>query len=375
MLEIALDRLTRQFQTTAGVFDVTLRVPAGSVLALVGPSGAGKSTLLRLIAGLETVDSGVVHLGTRDVTHLPPHLRDVGLLAQRPALYPHLDVRRNLSIGLEMSRSASGMSTAEIDRRVSDAIDWLDLGHVLDRRPEQLSGGEQQRVALGRLVVRQAKVWLLDEPFGHLEPAKKGEFRRRLHLLRERVPTTMIVVTHDPVEALTLGDTLAVLDGGRLRQADTPAEVYRCPAHRMVAEFLGFPAMNLADGILVSSAEDGKGLLFAAADGSFRLPVPAELVTRDAEGLPAAVGIRPEDLRAGPASAGNPSMSADRLVLPGWQARWVDFLPPRRLALLERGSLRWSAWVEPDVRPGDMVAVALNPASLHWFDGQTGLRL
>ncbi len=364
MASVSLVRLTRSFATAspAGLFDISLEIHDGEILAVVGPSGSGKSTLLRLIAGLETPDSGTVQIGERDVTRLAPHLRDIGLIPQRPALFPHLSIRRNLSIGLEMSRLP--VSENELARRVDDAIQFMNLDRVLDRAPYELSGGEQQRVALGRLMVRRPAVWLLDEPFGHVDPAQKSEFRRQLHLLRGAVPTTMILVTHDPVEAQTLGRRLAVLESGRLRQVAEPAVIYARPADRFVASFLGWPAMNLAPGILVRSLEPGKGLLFAAADGSFRLPAPAELVTHGAEGRPVTVGIRAEDLQ----SSRIPPLASDGLVaLPGWQVRLTEFVPPRWLTTVELGQQRWSLWSDVPPHPGDRLDLTIPTDRLHWF--------
>lgn len=372
MPEVAVVHLTRSYATSspAGLFDLSLKIHDGEALAVVGPSGSGKTTLLRLIAGLESPDVGRIEIAGRDVAGLPPHQREVGILPQRPALYPHLNIRRNLSIGLEMSRVQ--VDHREIDRRVDEAVQFLSLESVLDRRPFQLSGGEQQRVALGRLMVRRPSVWLLDEPFGHLDSGQKTEFRRQLHLLRGHVPATILLVTHDPVEAQTLGRRVAVLESGRLRQVDEPALIRARPADRFVAAFFAWPAMNLADGILVRASEPDKGLLFAAADGSFRLPAPAELVTHDAAGRPVTVGIRPEDIqvRRIPQSSSN-----EVLALTGWRVRLLESMPPRWLALLELGNQRWSVWFEEPPAPGEQVELAIPIGRLHWFDGRNGIRI
>jgi multiple sugar transport system ATP-binding protein len=364
MASVSLVHLTRSFRTVApaGVFDFSLEINDGESMAIVGPSGSGKTTILRLIAGLEKADSGSISIAGHDVTHAAPHQRNIGLVSQRPALYPHLNIRRNLSIGLEMSRLP--VSQEEAARRVEEAIEFLELADVLDRAPHDLSGGEQQRVALGRLMVRRPAVWLLDEPFGHLDAGQKTGFRRQLHLLRGAIPTTMIIVTHDPVEAQTLGRRLAVLEAGKLQQVDSPAAIYARPANRFVASFLGWPAMNLADGILVRSPEPGKGLLFAAADGSFRLPAPAELVTHGAEGQPVTVGIRPEDVQSGRIP---PPGTEGLAALPGWQVRLAEFLPPRWLTTLELGRQRWSVWSSEQIETGDRMDLAIPMARLHWF--------
>ena len=372
MADVSLNHLTRSFATAppAGVFDLSLNVADGEMLAVVGPSGAGKTTLLRLIAGLEAPDSGAISIARKDVTRLPPHDRDIGILAQRAAIYPHLSVQRNLSIGLEMSRAS--VSRPEMERRVQHAIKLLGLGDILDRRANELSGGERQRVALGRLMVRRPAVWLLDEPFVHLELARKTEFRQQLHLLRDQLPTTIIIVTHDPVEAQTLGQRLAVLQGGRLRQVDSPAAIYARPLDRFVAELLAWPGLNLAYGILVRSGEPDKGLLFAAANGSFRLPVPAELATHGAAGQPVTVGIRPEDVQA---VAASPSTRDGSAHLPGWRVRLAEFVAPQWLITAERSDLRWFFWSAAASPRGETVDLAIAPERVHWFDGNTGMRM
>lgn len=376
-MEIQLHRLTRRFPGVhqAGVVDLNLHIHSGEILAVVGPSGAGKSTLLRLIAGLEQVDSGEIHFDGRDLTHSPPHERNVGFVAQRAAIYPHLSVRRNIAIGLEMwqsRRHRERVSPAEISRRVDEAIDLLGLAGVLDRRPEELSGGEAQRVALGRLLVRRPLVWLLDEPLSHLDELRKMDFRGHLHLLHSLRPTTMILVTHDPVEALALGNRVAVLDAGRLRQVGAPVDLYDRPANRIVAERIGWPPLNLADGVLTRADVPGGNLRFAAADGSFHLLVPAELVTHGAEGQPVTVGIRAEDLVV--TSPADSPLHHGFQVLPGWRLSRSEFVPPRWLVTATRGRTTWRAWLHaPPV--GDEITLALPVPKLHWFDGQTGTTL
>lgn len=374
-MQIALSHLTRAFDPAAGLFDFSLQIPSGELLTVVGPSGAGKSTLLRLIAGLEEADSGSVHFAARDVTRLPPHERNIGLLSQRPALYSHLSIERNLSIGLEMWQSRhrdQRVLPAETNRRVAEAIELLELGSLLNRRPEELSGGEQQRIALGRVLVRRPPVWLLDEPLSHLDAARKIEFRRHLHLLRASFAATIVLVTHDPVEALTLGQRLAVLNAGHLVQVGTPPEVYARPADRFVAGFLGWPALNLADGVLVRD-EAGGGLRFAAANGLFHLPVPAELVTHGAEGQPVAVGIRPERLT--PAPPAHPPASEGSITLPGWRVVRAEFVPPRWLVTVACGPVEWRLWGESPAPAGEGLDLRLSRPDLHWFNGRDGKRL
>jgi ABC-type sugar transport system ATPase subunit len=375
-MQIALSHLTRAFDSGAGLFDASVEIRSGELLTVVGPSGAGKSTLLRLVAGLEQSDHGSLHFDQRDVTLLPPDQRDIGLLAQRPALYSHLSIERNLSIGLEMWQSRhrdKRVDPAALRRRVSEAIRMLELGELLGRRPEQLSGGEQQRLALGRVLVRRPPVWLLDEPLSHLDATRKIEFRRHLHLLRRSFPATIILVTHDPVEALTLGQRLAVLNNGRLAQVGTPPDLYARPADRFVAGFLGWPPLNLADGVLIRNPANG-GLRFAAVNGSFHLPVPAELVTHGAEGQPVAVGIRPESLTPTPPAA--PPAPQGPTTLPGWRVVRAEFVPPRWLVTVANGPVEWRLWHEsPPPSAGDAMDLSCSDRDLHWFGGRDGRRI
>src|SRR5437879_4689289 len=259
MPAVTLDTVSKIYPgSRAGVRDVSLRVADGERLVLVGPSGAGKSTLLRLVAGLETPDAGRVLFDDTDVTRWPPHRRGVALVAQKPALYPHLNVGRNLAIGVELRQAAGRwrrrllgrpdpVPAAELAARVAEAARVLGLTNLLDRRPHQISGGEQQRVALGRAFVTRAAVWLLDEPFAHLDLALRARVRGELHLLRGRLGATMMDVTHDPVEARALGQRVAVLRAGTVEQTGPTADVYDRPRSRFVATSLGWPPMNMAD--------------------------------------------------------------------------------------------------------------------------------
>lgn len=351
--------------------DISLEAGNGEQFAIVGPSGAGKTTLLRLIAGLETPDRGRIVVNGRDVTAAPPHHRDIGLVPQRSALYPHLSVLENLAVGLRLRPRRERPAEPEIRMRVDEAVQLLGLGPILGNRPHQLSGGEQQRVMLGRLLVRRPSIWLLDEPFAHLDVPLREQLRRDMHLLRERFLPTIIAVTHDPVEALTSGDRLAVLLRGRVRQVGQPAAVLARPASSEVAGFLGQPPMNLTTGVLVRPETAGPALQFAAADGAFRLPVPAELVTHGAEGQPVTVGIRPEALE--PLSD---SPSTDAIEIAGWEVRCVELIPPAPLVSLLLGGSQWTMWWHGTELPevGTRITLLVDTRTLQWF-GQGGKRI
>ena len=351
----------------AGVMDVCLDVAAGKQLALVGPSGAGKSTLLRMIAGLDKPDRGRIHIAGRDVTDLPPHERDVGFVAQRPALYPQLTVAENLAVGLELRPKRERPNDLLIRQRVEEAGHLLGITALFGRRPHQLSGGEQKRASLGRLLVRRPRIWLLDEPFAHLDLPLQTQLRRDILLLRERFLPTIVAVTHDPVEALSSGDRLAVLIRGRIRQMGDPNAVLAKPNDRRVAGFLGSPPMNLAIGVLVRPKSVEPALQFAAADGAFHLPVPAELVTHGAEGQPVTVGIGPEAMTAIPE---NEKSTEACVEMPGWIVREVSWAPPMPLVHVACGSVDWRFWSRDPVPPciGSTVTLRVRRDLLHWFD-------
>jgi len=242
MSAIALHRVTKRFETGGlAVDDLTLEVEPGELLVVLGPSGSGKSTVLRLIAGLDEPTAGEIHIGGRDVTSDPPQARDLAMVFQNYALYPHKTVRDNLAFGLRMRR----VDPAEVAARVDDTARLLEIDALLDRKPAQLSGGQRQRVALGRALVRQPRAFLLDEPLSNLDPILRASTRAELALLHRRLGTTMVYVTHDQEEAMTLGTRIAVMRDGRLEQLDTPLEVFRRPANVFVARFVGSPAMNV----------------------------------------------------------------------------------------------------------------------------------
>ena len=265
-----------------------LSVARGEVVALVAPSGAGKSTLLRMLAGLESITGGEIRIGPRVVNDVPPKERDIAMVFQNYALYPHMSVYRNLAYGLRQRRTPR----AEIDRRVRETAELLEIHGLLDRKPGQLSGGQRQRVAMGRAIVREPKVFLFDEPLSNLDAKLRADMRIELKRLHERVGRTMVYVTHDQVEAMTLADKIVVLNKGRIEQVGSPLELYRHPVNRFVAGFIGSPQMNF---LPVQAAGVAAGGVTVTLPGGDRLTVP---VRPDgvAPGAKLTLGLRPEDL-------------------------------------------------------------------------------
>ena len=270
MAAIGLDHASRVFDGGhAGVRDVSLEIADGELVVLVGPSGSGKSTLLRLIAGLEPVSSGRIQIDGRDVTNVPPQARDLAMVFQSYALYPHKTVGENLAFGLRMH----GVPASQIAERVRRVADSLQLTALLDRRPAQLSGGQRQRVALGRAIVREPKAFLFDEPLSNLDPGLRLETRTEIALLHRRLRATMVYVTHDQEEAMKLGERIVILKDGRIEQAGTPMEVYRHPATLFAARFLGSPPMNVIDASRIEPRRPGvagirpQDVALTAADG------------------------------------------------------------------------------------------------------------
>ena len=288
MASVSFDHVHKRFGDTRVVEDFHLTVADGELLVLVGGSGSGKSTILRMLAGLESVTSGTIRIDDRDVTALPSRERDVAMVFQDYALYPHMTVRENLSLGLRLRKIAPG----EIERRVQWAGSILELAALLDRKPKQLSGGQRQRVAMGRAMVREPLVFLFDEPLSNLDAGLRANMRIEIGVLQRRLKTTTVYVTHDQVEAMTLGDRIVVLADGRIQQVGPPIELYRAPVNKFVAGFIGTPRMNFIDGQL---GQDASGATFIAEGARVTL----ERSVSGASGQSSAVtlGVRPEDLQ------------------------------------------------------------------------------
>jgi len=338
------------------VQDVNLEIRDKEFLVLVGPSGCGKTTTLRMVAGLESITSGQVLIGDTVVNDLPPMDRDIAMVFQNYALYPHMSVHDNMAFGLKMR----GMERAEIAKRVQEAADILGIGELLKRKPRQLSGGQRQRVALGRAIVRHPQVFLFDEPLSNLDAKLRVQMRVELKKLHRRLNTTAIYVTHDQVEAMTLGDRVVVMRGGLVQQVGEPLELYNAPVNRFVAGFLGSPAMNFA-GVRVSDA--GGGL--RAQRNGLGIDIPPEVTPRlqryrDNE---VTLGIRPEDLQLANGSDA-PGLCFDAVV------EVVERLGAETVLDLQVGDQTMVAAVEPTVRakPGDKLRIAMRPERLHFFD-------
>ncbi len=323
---------------------VSIDIADGEFVVLVGPSGCGKSTLLRMIAGLEAITEGQVTIGARVVNDLEPAERDIAMVFQNYALYPHMTVRQNLAYGLKNRRTPA----AEIERRVKEAAAILEIGDYLDRKPRALSGGQRQRVAMGRAIVREPAAFLFDEPLSNLDAKLRVTMRGEIRILQKRLGTTSVYVTHDQVEAMTLADRLVVLNGGRIEQIGAPLDVYRRPASTFVAGFIGSPAMNLLP------ADTGGGRL---AFGGTDWPCPAPM-----QG-PVTLGIRPEDLH--PTSGAGIAMAVSH----------VEELGATRLIHGRSGGQSMVAAVPATAALADHLTLTVAPEALHLFDATTGRRI
>jgi len=365
MAEVVLSNVNKHYgETQHAVKDVSLSIADEEFVALVGPSGCGKSTTLRMIAGLEQISGGEIRIGERVVNELPPKDRDVAMVFQNYALYQHMTVYDNLAFGLRNKKVAEAEIRSAIDR----AVGILGLADLLGRRPRQLSGGQQQRVALGRCIVRNPKVFLFDEPLSNLDAKLRTQMRSEIKRLRVRVPTTSIFVTHDQVEAMTLGDRVVVMKDGRILQVGTPLEVYSAPLNRFVAGFIGAPSMNFVD-VTLRSAGDA---LLAEAPG-MRLRVPARQTQalagyRDRQ---AVLGIRPEHilLKSGQ-SASESSLEAAIEA----EVEVVEQLGSEIVMELRCGGIPLTvARVDPEagVSAGDRVLLGMPGERLHFFDPAT----
>jgi multiple sugar transport system ATP-binding protein len=391
MARIAIEGVTKVFRGGVVAVDhVSLEVGDGEFLVLVGPSGCGKTTLLRIVAGLEEVTDGEVMIGDTLVTDMPPRDRDVAMVFQNYALYPHMTVAENLSIGLRIRRRPK----SEVKDRVAEVAQVLGLDSLLERRPAELSGGQRQRVAMGRAMVREPQAFLMDEPLSNLDAKLRVQMRAELARIRDRVRTTTLYVTHDQVEAMTLGDRVAVMREGVVQQLDTPQNLYRRPANLFVAAFIGSPSMNL----LEARIEDGS-VCFA----DHRIPLHAEADLREYDGRTVVLGIRPGDFEDAAVwhDASRPEFDVDvdvseelgdqvnvifRLDAPPVRSDAVrdasaieeggadDVLVP---LVADEGRSVCTACVDSrtTARAGGHVRLSVDPTRFHYFDADTGLAI
>ena len=394
MADIAWDHVGKTFSGGVDVIpDLSLDTRDGEFMVLVGPSGSGKSTALRMVAGLEEVSRGRIRIGERDVTHIAPRDRDVAMVFQNYALYPHMTVEDNMSFALKLRHMDGG----EREKRVTKAAEMLGLEPYLKRKPSELSGGQRQRVAMGRAIVREPKAFLMDEPLSNLDAKLRVSMRASLSALHKRLGITTVYVTHDQIEAMTLGDRVSVLRDGKLQQCDTPQQLFDAPANLFVAGFIGSPAMNMVEAKL--DRDNGAVVVF----GSYRLPVPESTLAAWPElgrffGRSVILGIRPNNFEEASINREPdwPVMQMRAVVTeelgteinvlvdvdaPPVQAAGADKLreesgDAEAVSVAANHSL-WTARVSPKARvtPGETVHLAVDAAALHFFDQDTGLAI
>ncbi|OJF97653.1 ABC transporter ATP-binding protein [Pararhizobium antarcticum] len=358
MSQVRLEQVTKSYGSVAVIPPLDLVIADKEFVVLVGPSGCGKTTTLRMIAGLEQASSGAVHIGDRDVTGLRPGLRNCSMVFQNYALYPHMTVAENIGYGMKVR----GTSKDEIAKAVANAARILNLNAYLERKPSALSGGQRQRVAIGRAIVRQPDVFLFDEPLSNLDAKLRIEMRTEIKLLHRRLQTTIVYVTHDQVEAMTMADRVVVMNQGRIEQAADPITLYESPKNLFVAAFIGAPSMNFIEGRLDSS----DGNLCFRAEGDVAIPVSARLAERltTAIGKAVVLGIRPEH-----------TMIADT-ALPHLKVHVADIEPlgPHTLAIGKVGQSPFTAQIHASsrVRPDDAIDVSIDPEKMHFFLKSTG---
>jgi len=365
MASVTFDHVYKRFGDVIAVNDLNIQIADREFLVLVGPSGCGKTTALRCLAGLEDISDGRILIGDQVVNDVAPKDRDIAMVFQSYALYPHMSVYDNMAFGLKLRKTPK----AEIDRRVKNAADILGIGHLLDRKPRQLSGGQRQRVAVGRAIVREPKVFLIDEPLSNLDAKLRVETRAKISKLHQQLQTTFIYVTHDQTEAMTMATRIAVINKGLLQQIDTPQTLYDRPDNLFVAGFIGSPAMNFFPATLARDGED-----IVVDGGSFRVKTPPERrnVYAPLVGKPIIFGIRPENIH-------NPEFAP-----PGIIAQPVDavvdvteLMGNEIFVYLKSGDHNFVARVDPRTRYqiNDKVQVVFNMNNMHIFDRETELAI
>ena len=363
MATVTFEHVSKLYGMVKAVDDLSLEILDGEFMVLVGPSGCGKTTSLRMIAGLEDISLGTLRIGDRVVNDVAPKDRDIAMVFQSYALYPHMSVKDNLAFGLKLRHTPK----EEIERRVKDAADILDLGRYLDRKPKALSGGQRQRVALGRAIVREPAVFLMDEPLSNLDAKLRVQTRAEIARIHQRLKTTIVYVTHDQVEAMTMGTRIAVMAEGRLQQVGPPQELYDYPINRFVAGFIGSPSMNFMD--VAPSA--GSGAAARLETNGVTIPIPDRY--RDAigrvAGKPLVAGIRPEHFELGPIGEGIASVSGIAEV--------VEYLGNQQLLHVTLNDKDLVAIVDSSyrVQPGQPVTLQVPLDKVYLFEPDSGLAL
>jgi multiple sugar transport system ATP-binding protein len=362
MAGVTLRGIAKRFGETSVIEGLDLDIHEGEFMVLVGPSGCGKSTVLRMIAGLEDVSAGELRIAERNVTDVPPKDRDVAMVFQSYALYPHMTIRENLEFGLKIRKTPR----AEMDRLVSEAAQVLGITELLERKPKQLSGGQRQRVAVGRAIVRKPSVFLFDEPLSNLDAKLRVQMRAEIKRIQQRLGTTSIYVTHDQVEAMTMGNRIAVLSAGKLQQVGAPLEVYERPANLFVAAFIGTPPMNFVAGTLA----DG-GARFQASAFAFPLPAAVRAATAPFAGRRVVAGIRPESVLSSGRTTRGEGATVEATV------EIVETLGDELVVHARAGEDVLVFKEDPHRAPaiGARVAVQLDLAALHLFDAETERRI
>jgi lactose/L-arabinose transport system ATP-binding protein len=351
MAGVTLDKVIKRYGDVQVIHGIDLEIKAGEFCVFVGPSGCGKSTLLRMVAGLEETTEGKMHIGERDVTRMDPSQRGVAMVFQTYALYPHMTVKDNMGFGLKMN----GYPKAEIEAKVAEATRILKLEDYLDRKPAALSGGQRQRVSIGRAIVRGPEVFLFDEPLSNLDAELRVEMRVEIARLHKEIGATMIYVTHDQVEAMTLADMIVVLSKGVIEQVGAPMELYRDPDNKFVAGFIGSPAMNFLNGTVVDGGVEVPAL---------GMTISAELSTAY-KGHAVTVGLRPEHLEA---DTTGDALTVDMVEsLGGVSFAYLEGANGEKIVIEQRGDDRVSS--------GETVSLTVDPSRLYLFDAKTEQRI
>ena len=362
MPTIQLSNLVKRYGDVQVLHGIDLEMEENEFTVLVGPSGCGKSTTLRMIAGLESVSEGDITMGSRSVVDLDPKDRDIAMVFQDYALYPHMNVSKNMSFSLRINKRPKD----EIDRKVKDVAEMLGLSPFLDRKPGELSGGQRQRVAMGRALCRDASTFLFDEPLSNLDAKLRGQMRAELALMRQAVKKNMVYVTHDQIEAMTLADRIVVMSGGYIQQQGTPSDLFRRPINKFVAGFLGAPPMNFLSAALVEE----NGALMATGNG-FRIRLPADLAARARSGgAPSAtLGIRPSDLEYSADAPADQALDLNVVV--------SEYIGAQSVLICDCGDDRITVEIksETPIALGKTLRFAVRPEGLHLFDPKTDMAI